>query len=264
MAKWEHVSQCATPPHLPPVEVCVALVEDSRGTVRPIEKFATPIDHNGIPNPHESLRLLASLIDSTYQLPGATNVHHQVHYRTEYSDPIERSYRESPSLMMNMPVQLHNLDHAILLRAPKPPERVMEQYVHEQKTISTLFRLGSAALRNARLAETLRKTESVVGVSDRRELLDLLASATRRARSKRKLYEKTLTRSMPGSLGLMPDPDVLDAMGMADATTYLGKIGGNEFLDFRRASQVFIQKYGIQQSQAIDKATLSEEPDIAA
>jgi hypothetical protein len=232
--------------------------------VRPIEKFPTPVDDNGIPNPHESLRLLASLIDSTYQLPGATNVHHQVHYRAEYREPIERSYRESPSLMMNMPVQLHNLDHAILLRAPKPPERVMEQYVREQRTISTLFQLGSASLRSTRLVETLRKNEPIVGVADRRELLDLLASAARRARTKRKLYEKTLTRSMLSPLGLMPDPEILDAMGMADATTYLGKIGGNEFLDFRRASQVFIQKYGIQQSPPIHKQALSHSPDIAA
>lgn len=79
----------------------------------------------------------------------------------------------------------------------------------------------------------------------------MITSATRRARMKRNLYEKTLHRQKsPGPLGLLPDPEHLDFIGLAAAATYLGKIGGNEFLDFRRASQDFIVRYGIRQGAA--------------
>lgn len=264
MAKWEHISVSVPPPHLPPVEACVILTQDAKGVVRPVEKFPTPVDDNGIPNPYESLRLLASLIDSSYELPNSTNVHHQVHYRSEYQEKDERTYRESPSLMMNMPVQLHNLDHAVLLRAPKPSARVMEQYNREQRAISILFKLGSASLRNTRLADTLRKEEPVLGWSGRQDLHELLANAIRRERTKRQLYEKMLSRTEVGHLGLMPDPDALGDMGMREATTHLGKIGGNEFLDFRRASQDFIRKYGIQQGGGSAHISKDEQPSLAA
>lgn len=247
MATWRHVAECDMPPsHYPPVESCVLLGRTARGAVRVLERLPTPVDSNGIPDPYETLRLLASTLDANYQLPFQTNVHHQVHYKREYQEPTEKAYRESPSLMMNMPVQLHNLDHKLLIRAPKPPERVMEEYVGEQRAVSLLFKLGSATLRNERLARKIKMSLPQLRPTDRSVALEQLSEAERRANRKRKLYEKTLTRQTLGSMGLLPDAAILDAMGIQSATTYLGKIGGNRFLDFRRASQDFIGRYGIE------------------
>jgi hypothetical protein len=245
MNRWRHVSECTASPHLPPAETCVLLEQDKRGNTRAIEQWETPVDDNGIPNPYETLRLLASTLDASYMLPIQTNVHHQVHYRSEYSSLIEKEYRESPSLMMNMSVQMHNLNHKLLLRAPKPPVNVMEQYNAEQRALSLLFRLGSASLASDRAATNSIETLGSLSRTELRVATDAIADYRRRARMKRRLYEKHLGRATIGRLGLLPEVDDLRDMGMSDATAYLGKIGGNQFLDFRRASQEFIARYGV-------------------
>jgi hypothetical protein len=259
MDRWRYVSECDTrPPHLPPVDACALLTQDSRGIVRPIERFETPVDDNGIPNPYETLRLLASTLDSGYILPMQTNVHHQVHYRSEYQETTEKAYRDSPSLMMNMSVQMHNLNHELLLRAPKPPHRTMEQYNIEQQAISTLFKFGSAALHAERQADNLSDRLGGLAFTDLAIATDGIAQLRRKARTKRKLYEKVLQKLDAGPLDLLPDPAMLSDMGLSDATTYLGKIGGNGFLDFRRASQEFIKSYGIEQSSSIAETTIAD------
>lgn len=174
MPKWQYVADLpVAPPHFPPPETCIALRADAatKSGARVIERFETPTDEFGIPNPYETLRLLASTLDASYQLPSATNVHHQVHYRREYAETIEREFRESPSLMMNISVQMHNLDHALLNRAPKPALRVMEQYVLEQRSVSALFRLGSAAIRNQRIADTLSGRLEQATYTEKRQLM---------------------------------------------------------------------------------------------
>lgn len=256
MTVWRHVSECdAPPPYVPPVDACVLLTTDGKGNVRPVERLKTPVDENGIPNPYETLRLLASTLDANYALPHPTNVHHQVHFRSEYQEPIEKTYRESPSLMMNMSVQMHNLNHLLLERAPKPSVATMEQYNREQRLISLLFKTGWAAVNSERAAHNLTEHLERHKAVDRVTTLESIANMSRRSRTKRKLFEKTLARQAASSIGLMPDADMLGEMGVAEATTYLGKIGGNQFLDFRRASQDFIIRYGIRTEQPAAELT---------
>ncbi|MBQ68817.1 hypothetical protein CL689_02025 [Candidatus Saccharibacteria bacterium] len=227
--------------HLPPVEQSLLLTVANNGRVKAIEKLDTPVDEYGVPDPYEYLGRLAVTLDDTYEPPKPTNVHHLIHPRADYArhgrDSVQYRYRESPSLMLEIPIQIHNYGHWVMLPPKMPPFEVMEQRVKEQEQVDRLFRIGRAVIAaprwldemHGRGAQLYRTAETYV---------------SRHEPTEAQFFDE-LDKMDDGVLGLMPNRQDLADMGLPAATRYLGVLAGANSLTLRREARASIRRYGL-------------------
>lgn len=246
MAKWEHVTKCQAPPHYPPPEVCEITKRTLNRRVRITEQVETPLDEFGRPDIVEMLRIVASSLDFEYEWPHATNVHHLAHTRRSYEEAgdIPLAYRRSPSLMVNLPVQTHNMIHGLFEIPPMPSLDVMREHVIEQKRISTLFTLGRDAVKFTRWSQEIADGLQEGRYDNMRRMGEVAYYYANVATFREMQFYDRLDSYDKGELGLMPEPTSLAELPLAEATNQLAKLGAVRFRDMRHTSQEFVHGYG--------------------
>ena len=197
----------------------------------------TPIDELGIPDGARIVELLNSTVDSNYEWPGATNVHHLCYPRRVYeADPVAREFREGAGLMVRMPIQPHNLLHRLLNNFDMPERGVMIERNREQRQVDRLFKLGRTSIRYGKWARQFAQAAEDPRTSYRepaglahfyQKLSDIYAG--------RYLDYLEKIENGPGVTGLRPDAAELIDIGAA--TKRLGRIAGSGFIDARRSIQ---------------------------
>jgi len=223
--------------HLPPVEYSSLLRISERGRVVATEKLKTPTDAFGIPNAFLYIAQLGATLDPAYEPPAKTNVHHLIHPKALYHrngpQSIQYKFRESPSLMVRMPEQMHNYGHWVVENAKMVAMDKMTQYVKEQEQINRLFKIGRAVISNPRWLEGMFGD----GQQSYRTAEEYFAKQPNEA-----MFFDTLDQMEDGQVGLMPDRDDLADLGLHGATRYLGVLAGARSLTLQRESREVVKK----------------------
>lgn len=245
MAKWEHVTKCQAPPHYPPPEVCNITKRALNHRVCITERIETPLDEFGRPDILEMLRIIASNIDSEYEWPHATNVHHLAHTRRSYENAGETplAYRRSPSLMVDIPVQTHNVIHGLFEIPPMPSMDVMREHVIEQKRIGTLFTLGRDAVKFTRWSMEIEDGLQQGRYDVTRGVGKVASYYAHMGMFRGMQFYDRLDTYDKGQLGLMPDPTLLAELPLSEATNQLAKLGAVKFRDLRHTAQELVRGY---------------------
>lgn len=233
--------------HLPPVERSSNLKLCRDGKVRAIEKIDIPLDEYGVPVPVELIHEVAAMVDSEYVWPKYTNVHHLSWPRRSYHEHESDTaalYRESSSLMMNIPIQFHNFIHAVTLPPPMPSVEVMSQRVLEQRSVDILFELGRRTIRYARWQEDAERLMENARPTDSKDLEDIVRLYRSLSANSERFFYGHLEQTPEEGIGLMPDKYELASSGILRATQKLGRLAAVESLDFRRESQLAVVRHG--------------------
>lgn len=231
-----HTSQ-----HLPPLDASALLRVDASGRVRATELLDMPLTEHGIPDPAGYLELLSGTLSAEYEPPATTNVHHLAYpkadYRQEGRDGVPGLFRDSPSLMVSIPVQLHTYGHWIMRHPPQPSRAVMEQWVREQQQVDQLYSLGQAAISATRWLDSLRGE----GAMHRRTAERYLAE---RAVSQG-MFLDYLDKCQDAQVGLMPSREGLAAKSLRGATRELGKLSTGRVQVLHRQARTTIRTSGL-------------------
>lgn len=224
--------------HLPPVEQSLLLRVGNKGKVIATDRLDTPTDAFGIPDPLRYIEELAATLDPEYSPPGERNVHHLIHPRSAYHrygrGSVPYKYRESPSLMVEIPVQLHNYGHWVMSPPPMPTQEVMRQRVEEQEQINRLFAIGRAVIAAPRWLADMHGN----GAQRYRAAVEYVADREPTAA----MFFDELDRCQDGFLGVMPDRQDLADMGLPAATRYLGVLAGARSLVLDREARESIKR----------------------
>jgi len=224
--------------HLPPVDASLLLEVGANRRVRAIEKIETPIDAFGVPSAFLYLAALAETLHPEYTPPKAANVHHLVNPKRSYTqggkNSIKYKYRESPSLMLEIPVQIHNYGHWIMQPPAMPHMDVMTQRVKEQDQINKLFKIGRSVIAAPRWLDemygegmqTYRAAEDYINKYEPTEAM----------------FYDTLDACEDGIMGLMPDRQELADIGLRTATAKLGVLAGARALTLQRESVDIVRR----------------------
>src|SRR5690606_22759846 len=190
----------------------------------------------------------ASTVDADYDWPRVSNIHHLAWPKRIYYEDSSKSaiaYRESTALLVDMPIQLHNLIHLVTPPPIKPNPEVMGQRVIEQEQAGTLFELGRLAIRYARWMQEVEAMRDNVTLARSRDLLEASSYYESLSRNFGDRYRRYLDQIEDGWVGLLPSRESLHQMGLVKATQQLGKIAAVRSIDLRRESQVAVEHLGI-------------------
>lgn len=236
MAGWQRARSCVPGEHLPPATVTSLLVEEKKtGRRRAVRQLETPVDEFGVPDTKALVLQLLDTMDVPYQWPALTNVHHAAWPRRSYEDDLEKEYRNGSSLLMDIPIQFHNLVHATTRSPDKPARDVIEQRVHEQRYMDIMFACGRRALRYARWGENLE--HYVNEEADEAWIENTRGYYGHMARYEAGNFHRLLDKMPVGQVGLLPPQEALGQMGIVSATRYLGRYAAAEAFDYRRLVQ---------------------------
>lgn len=235
MGKWLRARSCPPHNHLPPAELSPYLRTMSDGKVKAIEKIELELDDFGVPIPAKAIELVGGAVAENYIWPQYTNVHHLAWPRRSYESSIERAYRASPTLMIHMPVQPHNLLHEITLPPSMPTIDVMRGRVEEERRARNLFEIGRHAIRFYRWSENLplMTNES----AEYRWLANTERYYETRAQIAERRFYDYLDQVADGIFGILPERDLLKTASLEQAVHHLGKRVAAEAVDFRRTTQ---------------------------
>lgn len=235
--------------HLPPLEASTMLRINAKGKARAPYKLATPVNDFDIPLPDKILEGALRTLDANYIFPpikgrdhrSLYNDHHCAYPRSRYyyhpsHSPIPSLYRESASLMIRLPVQLHNYIHEIYDLPPDVDMDVMRQWAQEQTQVNQLFHLGKSAIQLSRLRFD--------GETDTTVRFDLQQRAKKDARVAQHMFYDFLYEYPDGILGLMPEKDWVASEPFPHAVRALGSIAGARSIDVRRHTYDLLKKYG--------------------
>lgn len=227
--------------HLPPVDQSLLLKIASNGRVKAIEKINTPLNEHSIPDPIKYLDHLSMTLDSSYVPPKAKNVHHLVYPRQSYAsygpDSIQSRYRETPSLMIDFQVQLHNYGHWVMNPPKMPSLEVMKQVVDEQDQVNRLFKIVRSIITAQRWLGSMgnegtqmyRTAEQYVAIHEPTEAM----------------FYDALDEAEDGVFGIMPDREKLSNMGLVSAARQLGMRAAARSLSLHREAQTKVRTIDI-------------------
>lgn len=235
MAEWLRARSCPPDNHLPPADASPFLTVNSKGKTVPTEQFTIDLDEFGVPIPKKVVELVSTSVNPNYEWPRYTNVHHTAWPRRHYDTKIERAYRGSPTLMVHMPVQAHNLLHALTVPSPKPDLEVMHGRVQEERRVQNLFEIGRRAVRFMRLGDTLPFVAN--SIADDAWLLRTMEYYDRRGCIDEAAFFRYLERVPEGEFGILPTKELLVSQSLEKSVKTLGKIAAAEAIDLRRATQ---------------------------
>lgn len=235
MGKWLRARSCPPHNHLPPAELSPYLTTTPTGKIKAIEKIELELDEFGVPIPEKAVELVGGAVAENYVWPEYTNVHHLAWPRRSYAAPIERAYRGSPTLMIHMPVQPHNLLHEITLPPPMPSLEVMRGRVDEERQARNLFAIGRRAVRFYRWSEHL---PDLTNKSADDRWLDKTARYYKiRGQIAEAGFYEYLEQTNDGTFGILPERSLLETVPLEQAIRHLGKRVAAEAVDFRRTTQ---------------------------
>lgn len=228
MTERLYVPRTQSHPHLPPSDMFGPTIREN-GRVALDDAMEVPLDEFGVPRPLELMRRVLATLDSSYKLPAPTNVHHVAFTRARYlgypDDPkrYAAKYRESASLQLRMPVQLHNYTHAIIDLPPVPSLDIMRQRVIEQQQVNILAMLGNRSLKYWRWTDEQELKASLDNEkyqehTDNARIYELLAHEAMM------YFHDYLGKAGDAQVGLMPDRNVLSKIDFDVAVKHLGTL----------------------------------------
>lgn len=230
MDLWSPGYTCPRHQHLPPAEASSLLIR-AKGKTRTKKRFPIEYDEFGVPDPAKTIEKVADTIDPEYRFLPLTNIHHYSWPRYKYSrSEMESEYRSSPTLMMRMPIQLHNYLHAVTFRPQVPEIAIMQERVMEDRRAHDLYAIGRRAVRFAKHADKLPLgTHDMAEFQERKQLakhFDMLC------RDDTSLFYEYLDSTPEGVFGILPDLDLLANEPLALAVGRLGRVAAIEALAY--------------------------------
>lgn len=223
--------------HLPPVDVSLLLKLDCKNKVRAIDKIDVPLDRFGVPQPHEYLNVLTETLDPNYVLPPKRNVHHLACPRSLYivhgSRSIQYQYRETPAVMVDIPIQLHNYGHWVTNDPPMPSYEVMYLRAKEQRQIDQLFKIGKAIVSAPRWLDQM--------MGDGAQQYHTARSYVDTHMTEARFYDYLDSCDDP-VVDLMPNKEELARLGIQEATRRLGVLSAARALCLNRESQELLRR----------------------
>lgn len=210
--KWSSAISLAPGNHLPPPEVTNILKRDPVGRVRVKHQVPTPEDEFGIPDTRGIAVALANMFSQPYHVPRLTNVHHAAWPRRKYEDtPLGFAYRNDPSLLMNMSIQIHNLLHVTMLPPSIPSVDVMHNRVAERNYLNTMYKCGRRAVVYARWSRTIEELANEQ--ADEAWIENTRGFYGKRARREADNFDRLRDRMPAPQVGLLPDAEMLSSLG---------------------------------------------------
>lgn len=245
--------------HLPPPEASTVILRSETGKfyVPSKWKLETPVTERNIPVPSKILQLACETLAANYVFPPLKiegsqkqyNDHHTAYpashyYRHRSGSKIPGRYRESGSLIMRVPIQMHNYIHALFEPPPAVEMDAMEQWVKEQHSVNTLFDLGQRAIRLSR-----SRYDGEIDDSLRHSLQknDRINSGIYQA-----IFYHELEATDNGELGLLPNIEKLKNVQFEQAVRELGTRAGSQSVNYSRHTYSVLKRYGVRR------------PDVAA
>lgn len=228
----------SAPEHYPPLEM-MPFVKYVHGKHVAIERFEPVLDENDVPDVRATLARLGEKLtyDSSYVASldsSLVNVHHAVHSKSKYFKFGRTSYpvkhREAPDVKAEVVIPFHNMEHLIGLEPKMAKKDVMRQRGIESDIALRLYRLGSAALwldeMSLQGAQTYRAAEAYL-------LKHGLRGYKNDPYGKRFLpshgtFLDHIEHSKPGSMGILPDLELLASVELKDAVQILAEVAAKE------------------------------------
>lgn len=238
--------------HLPPPEASTHIIQSESGKnyIPSRWRLEVPVTNRNIPIPRMILQMACETLHANYTFPPLKsegsqkqyNDHHTAYpanhyYRHRSGSKIPGRYRDTGSLIMRVPIQMHNYIHAIFELPPAVDIDVMEQWVREQDTVDALFVLGKRAIRLSRSSYEQEQDESL-----RRQLIsnDRINSGIYRT-----IFYQELGATDKGELGLLPDVERLRKAPFAQAVRELGTRAGSQSVNYSRHTYSVLRRHGV-------------------
>lgn len=248
----------SSPQHLPPLEL-LKFVDRRRGSYVALEKVETVFLNDDIdlriPDPRRTMARLGATIvyDPEYHQSrdlAIRNRHHFAHDKRNYEkqskdkDDFRLDYREAPTLVAEMFIEDHNLEHIIGAEFASPPASVMRERRNEENFTRHLYRLGETAIWLEDMVlegmQAYRQTEDFIkrhGYKTGESYFESESFLKSIGKSKQIIaksqkpvvlpsYEtfiSTLDRYKSHSMGILPSAEVLKSMDFREAVQLLGK-----------------------------------------
>lgn len=226
--------------HLPQVDQSLLLKIGTNGRVKAIEKMPTPVNEYGIPDADAFIAELSATLDSRYVPPFEANNHHLVYprslYHAEGQDSIPYQFRETPSLKLRIPVQVHKYAHWVIEPAKMPSMDTMTQVVKEQRQIDQLFSIGRGVIGAYKWLDSMIEEGQQTYHAAERYIENNEVQA--------RFYDYLAQCEEP-QIGLMPNIQELAQMDFRRAVRHLGGLSAAKALDLRRRTLEDIGRNGL-------------------
>ena len=194
------------------------------------EYIETPYDEYGIIDRKLLFKRLLGSVASEYHWNGSfVGPHHLIWPRRAYSPAgtrtpstkITSDFRESPSLKVTLPRELHDWLHYITPMPTMPDLDVMEQYILEQEQVSKLY-----------------------GIVRYGGLSDVSFDPAKKELFRHAMMLDKLKTMEDGQVGLMPNREMLSQVPLAEARQILRHLALPLGISARRScQQVFFKDY---------------------
>ncbi len=245
MTEWLVAASCAPEPHVPPPEYSSPALRRWNKAYQ-TDRVATPTNEYGLVDTEQLLSRVASHIRADYTWPEFTNVHHLYYPRAEYdTDSMTLAFRELTANKVSVPIQAHNVLHALVTPVQMPGADVMRQALLEDYLQSTAFAQGRCAVQLIRLQQQVEsgayvREHVLIGGKE----LTPNEYATQASIATEQFYEYLERYTAAYSIGLGADPNRYANTPLAKIVEGLGRVAGRYYLDYRFTSQQLVRTHG--------------------